>query len=245
MFRIALVFRFVLMLLLFSVPSFAAEVRPSIITHDNRHLAGTLKDGALHLELAGMAGMVLGVTVLEQPGTRADLDSMTGPVRVEPRKMTLTMQPGPNDKGDTPKVGFVLSEPADYVLSTDRMLLAYGSPTITDKFSAPGPTLVLRRDEPVEVELLNLLTEAIAVHWPGMELEIYSDAAHGFVREPGQATPLIAPGESIIVRFTPRRAGTFMYGTRTHDGRQLSGLYGAVLVKNAGEPPFDARTWGR
>jgi len=49
-------------------------------------------------------------------------------------------------------------------------------------------------------------------------------------------TPLIEPGETFVVRFTPPRAGTFMYHTHLHDGRQLtSGLYGAMLVLEPGE----------
>jgi FtsP/CotA-like multicopper oxidase with cupredoxin domain len=39
-----------------------------------------------------------------------------------------------------------------------------------------------------------------------------------------------------VVRFTPPRAGTFIYHTHLHDNRQLtSGLYGAMLVLEPGE----------
>ena len=47
---------------------------------------------------------------------------------------------------------------------------------------------------------------------------------------------MIEPGESFTVRFTPPRAGTFIYHTHLHDDRQLtSGMYGALLVLGEGE----------
>jgi FtsP/CotA-like multicopper oxidase with cupredoxin domain len=49
-------------------------------------------------------------------------------------------------------------------------------------------------------------------------------------------TPIIEPGSSFTVRFTPPRAGTFIYHTHLHDNRQLtSGMYGALLVMEPGE----------
>jgi FtsP/CotA-like multicopper oxidase with cupredoxin domain len=53
---------------------------------------------------------------------------------------------------------------------------------------------------------------------------------------------MIEPEASFVVRFTPPRSGTFMYHTHLHDRTQLtSGLYGAMLVLEPGEP-FDAAT---
>jgi manganese oxidase len=90
---------------------------------------------------------------------------------------------------------------------------------------------VLRRDEPVEITLVNRLSESTAIHWHGMELESYYDGVHGWGRTGQRVTPMIAPGASFVVRFTPPRSGTFMYHTHVHDHRQLtSGLYGAMLV---------------
>ena len=68
-----------------------------------------------------------------------------------------------------------------------------------------------------------------------MELDSYYDGVHGWSGAGQRMTPLIAPGESFIVRFTPPRAGTFMYHTHLHDDRQLpSGLYGAMIVVDRG-----------
>ena len=107
----------------------------------------------------------------------------------------------------------------------------------------PGPTLVLTRGEPVEITLVNRLPEGTAIHWHGMELESYYDGVHGFSGAGQRVTPLIEPGGSFVVRFTPPRTGTFMYHTHMHDPRQLtSGLYGAMLVV---EPDETVRRVGR
>src|SRR5665647_2540462 len=45
------------------------------------------------------------------------------------------------------------------------------------------------------------------------------------------SAPLIAPGDSFVVRLTPPRAGTFIYHTHADDLTQLTGgLYGALIV---------------
>ena len=53
---------------------------------------------------------------------------------------------------------------------------------------------------------------------------------------------MIEPGGSFVVRLTPPRTGTFIYHTHLHDYRQLtSGLYGALIVVEPGEP-YDPAT---
>ena len=100
----------------------------------------------------------------------------------------------------------------------------------------PGPTLALTRGEPVEITLVNELPEATAIHWHGMELESYYDGVHGWSGAGTRVTPMIEPGASFVVRFTPPTTGTFMYHTHLHDRVQLtSGLYGAMIVLDPGE----------
>jgi FtsP/CotA-like multicopper oxidase with cupredoxin domain len=85
----------------------------------------------------------------------------------------------------------------------------------------------------------NRLPEATAIHWHGMELESYYDGVHGWSGAGLRVTPLIEPGDSFVVRFTPPRTGTFMYHTHNHDHTHLaSGLYGPMLVV---EPPGPAK----
>ena len=75
-----------------------------------------------------------------------------------------------------------------------------------------------------------------------MELDSYYDGVHGWSGAGQRVTPLIEPDDSFVVRFTPPRAGTFMYHTHLHDDRQLSsGLYGAMIVARTGET-FDETT---
>ena len=75
-----------------------------------------------------------------------------------------------------------------------------------------------------------------------MELESYYDGVHGWSGAGRRVTPMIAPGGRFVVRFTPPRAGTFIYHTHLHDYRQLtSGLYGPLIVTGAGET-FDPAT---
>jgi FtsP/CotA-like multicopper oxidase with cupredoxin domain len=171
---------------------------------------------------AGMTGMVLGITVTgDDEAARA---SAATPVR----KLSLLMQGAPDAEGDATAMAFApvpeqpTSEPA--------------------RATVPGPTLVLTRGEPVEITLTNHLREATAIHWHGMELDSYYDGVHGWSGFGQQVTPLIPPGGSFVVRFTPPRTGTFMYHTHLHEKRQLtSGLYGAMLVVDPGET-FDEST---
>jgi FtsP/CotA-like multicopper oxidase with cupredoxin domain len=160
---------------------------------------------------AGMKGMVLGITVSDPHAAH----SLPPPRAAEPRRLALLMRTDPDRFGAEPAFGFVLD----------------GAATTSDSTPVPGPTLVLARGEPVEITLVNQLTEATAIHWHGMELESYYDGAHGWGGNGEQVTPMVAPGSSFVVRFTPPRTGTFMYHTHLHDRRQLtSGLYGAMLV---------------
>jgi manganese oxidase len=172
---------------------------------------------------AGMAGMVWGVTVL---GAN-DASAATRPA-VPTRELTLVMQTEAKRYGAEPAYGFVLKEPGHTVLP--------------DTVSVPGPPIVLRRGEPVEIALVNRLPEATAIHWHGMELESYYDGVHGWSGAGTRVTPMIEPGDSFKVRFTPPRAGTFIYHTHLHDERQLaSGMYGALIVLDPGET-FDPAT---
>jgi FtsP/CotA-like multicopper oxidase with cupredoxin domain len=180
---------------------------------------------AAHDASAGMAGMILGVTVLGPEGSAGD-EAERSPA--PSRKLTLEMQAEPKRFGDAPAYGFVLKEAGD--------------PPPIDRVPVPGPALILKRDEPVEITLVNRLPEGTAIHWHGMELESYYDGVHGFSGTGRRVTPLIEPGGSFVVRFTPPRTGTFMYHTHLHDNRQLtSGLYGAMLVVEPDET-FDEST---
>jgi FtsP/CotA-like multicopper oxidase with cupredoxin domain len=173
----------------------------------------------------GMAGLVMGITVV---GAEESKPSAT--LAAAPRRMTLTMRPDPK-QGDRLAYGFSLTE------GNER--------SANPPLSIPGPTLVLQRGEPVEIALVNELPEATAVHWHGMELDSYYDGVHGWSGAGAKVTPMIEPGATFVVRFTPPRTGTFIYHTHLHDYSQLTdGLYGAMLVVDSAESKtaFDPAT---
>ena len=185
-------------------------------THHGAHHGG-------HDAGAGMAGMILGVTVVPSAGTASVREDDQAA-----RKLTLVMTSDLTTP--EPALGFTLS--GDGVPPVP----APGVP------SAPGPAIVLRRGDPVEITVVNRLGEATALHWHGIELDSYYDGVHGWSGDGQGLAPLIEPDRSFVVRFTPPRAGTFMYHTHLHDERQLPlGLYGPVIVVEPGET-FDSVT---
>ena len=99
-----------------------------------------------------------------------------------------------------------------------------------------SPELDLVRGEPVLITIVNHLPEPTTVHWHGIEVEdSYVDGVPGFSGEGRHLTPAIAPGDSFEARFTPPRAGTFMYHAHIDEIReQLAGLEGALVVRDSG-----------
>jgi manganese oxidase len=170
-----------------------------------------------HDRSLGMAGMVLGITVLPSKNPQSLPRAPHQPLR----KLTMVINAASEVAGGRPKAGFSVS---DAGVATD--------PQVT----SPGPPLVLRRDEPVEITVVNRLAEATSIHWHGLELDSFYDGVHGWSGKKQRLAPMIAPGASFVVRITPPRAGTFIYHTHLHDYRQLSsGLYGPLIVTDHGE----------
>jgi FtsP/CotA-like multicopper oxidase with cupredoxin domain len=173
-----------------------------------------------HDAAMGMTGPVMGMVVRDRT-EKAWRDSSASPGAA--RQLTLVMRTDPHRFGPAPALGFVLAE--------GKEIPAPGPVPV------PGPTLILQRGKPVEIALVNELGEPTAIHWHGMELESYYDGVHGWSGAPGRIAPIVKPGETFTVRFTPPRAGTFIYHTHLHDNRQLtSGLYGALLVVDQDQP---------
>jgi FtsP/CotA-like multicopper oxidase with cupredoxin domain len=101
----------------------------------------------------------------------------------------------------------------------------------SDSMRLPGSTLLLHQGEPTQITVINRARHATVVHWHGMELESYYDGVAGWSGADALTAPLIAPGDSFVVKLTPPRAGTFIYHTHADDLTQLTGgLYGALIV---------------
>jgi FtsP/CotA-like multicopper oxidase with cupredoxin domain len=160
-----------------------------------------------------MAGLVLGITV-------------TGPAaatvtHAASRRLTLRAAERPGVWSETDG------------LKAPGMGYALGDAPVT----APGPALLLTRGEPVEITVVNQLKHATSVHWHGIELESYYDGVPHWNGDDRRRTPSIAPDQRFVAKFTPPRAGTFMYHTHFNDFIQLSsGLYGMLIVTEPGAP---------
>ena len=83
-----------------------------------------------------------------------------------------------------------------------------------------GPPIILKRNEPVAITVVNRTPEPTAVHWHGIELDSYFDGVAGFSGDPRRLSPVIAPSDSFEARFTPPRSGTFIYHTHVDEPRQ-------------------------
>jgi FtsP/CotA-like multicopper oxidase with cupredoxin domain len=196
--------------------------------HDNAHLErrGTLDgspgrpSGANHhaenhaLEM--MAGPVMGITV---SGVSAEPAGSTTDTR---RHLRLVARLDTGGTDDEPAFGFTLE--------TGDTTTAPAPPYL------PGPTILLKRGEPVSISVANQLSEPTAVHWHGIELESYYDGVAGFAGEGKRIAPAIQPGGVFEARFTPPRSGTFIYHTHIDETRQQkAGLSGPLLVVDSPE----------
>jgi FtsP/CotA-like multicopper oxidase with cupredoxin domain len=180
-------------------------------------------DGERH-----MAGLVLDINVLPAASAPA---ATSGPTH--PRPLTLEV----GERGGVPfPAPFPFSDKPDEKWPALGYRLTDGAagPT-TAPFSSPGPTIVLTRGEPVAISVVNHLSKSTTVHWHGIELQSYYDGVSGIGGDDTRKTPAIQPGSTFVAKFTPPRAGTFMYHTHLNDYEQLTtGLYGVVVVLEPG-----------
>jgi len=160
-----------------------------------------------------MAGLVLVIHVKPKPGA-------TPPAEVAAvHKIDLVIEPNAT-AGTTPTFSCSVRDRKKIVASEDK---------------AMGPPIIVTRGEPTEITVLNHLDRPTAIHWHGLELESYYDGVVGGGTA-SRVTPAIAPGASFAARFTPSRAGTFIYHTHAPDEDQLSGgIYGPLIALDPGE----------
>jgi FtsP/CotA-like multicopper oxidase with cupredoxin domain len=163
-------------------------------------------------EAAGMGQLVLGITV---PDPKKD----STPEWHAKRKLQLVIK----EREGLPRYALALRGDTQNAANTTAPGLI-------------GPAIVLTRNEPTEIEVLNRLQQPTSIHWHGIELESYYDGVAGWSGSSTHTAPPIAPGGSFVARMTPPRAGTFIYHTHWHDEAQLTnGLYGPLIVIPEGE----------
>jgi FtsP/CotA-like multicopper oxidase with cupredoxin domain len=190
---------------------FASEYDPSQPPPAHQH-----SDGAMG-SMNDMAGLVLVINVKPSTATAAEMPAKT------PRKLDLIIEPTVQAAANEPKFSCSIREKNKVLVSEDRSV---------------GPPIFVTRGEPTEITVLNRLKSSTAIHWHGIELESYYDGVVGGGLA-DRVTPAIAPGDSFVARFTPSRAGTFIYHTHAADPNQLvGGIYGALIVLEPGQP-FD------
>jgi FtsP/CotA-like multicopper oxidase with cupredoxin domain len=161
---------------------------------------------------------------------RTDAEHRTGKAdpAVVGRVVHVYADTRPHVFGAAPGFGFVVQTGAQ--------------PPAADSVLVVGAPLVLTRGEPVRITVHNRLVTPLAVHWHGIELESYFDGVGGWSGMGRRIAPMIAPNDSFVARFTPPRAGTFMYHVHSEDGDELSsGLYAPLLVLEPGQR-FDPQT---
>ena len=97
-------------------------------------------------------------------------------------------------------------------------LLLYGNNT-------PGPLLVGRKSDMLEVEFINRLEMASTIHWHGIRNLNEMDGV------PELTQPNVEPGERFHYRFVLKDAGTFWYHAHNMAWEQVArGLYGPLIV---------------
>ena len=123
-------------------------------------------------------------------------------------------------------------------LPTMHFLLEEGGRRV-DTHGDLSPELDLVRGEPVRITIVNHLAEPASVHWHGIEVQdSYMDGVPGVSGSGSHLTPAIAPGDSFEARFTPPRAGTFMYHTHVdEENEEVGGMEGALIVRDADAAP--------
>ena len=173
----------------------------------------------------GMSGLVVGVEVEPQGDGGASSPESSDNGR---RRLRLVVRPA-GGTADRPFYAFTLHEGG-------------GAEPGIDTAARSGPPIVLRRSEPVSITVVNRAPEPTAIHWHGIELDSYFDGVAGFGGSGQRLAPVIAPSDSFEARFTPPRAGTFIYHTHVDEPRQQpAGLSGALLVVPP-DRPYDPAT---
>ena len=171
---------------------------------------------------SAMAGLVLGITTVDRRRSVTEPPAPTRRLRVFAQQALARA-----DSGKAIPRGYVLQR---------------GAEPRPDSVEVPGSPIVLTRGETTAITVVNRLRSATTVHWHGMELESVFDGVSGWSRTGSNVAPLLAPGDSFTVAFTPPRAGTFIYHTHMDEGPQLAtGMYAPLLVLEPGDR-FDPST---
>ncbi len=175
---------------------------------------------------AGMAGLVLGITVSPKP------DASPPPAWKPERKLQVVLE---EHAGKRPA----------YTVAVRDLAKSAAPPAPAEKTTPSqlmGPPIVLAQGQATEIEVINRMSQPTGIHWHGMELDSYYDGVAGWGGNGQQTAPPIPAGGSFVVKIAPLRAGSFIYHTHWHDPGQLTnGVYGPLIVMPPGKE-FDIAT---
>jgi FtsP/CotA-like multicopper oxidase with cupredoxin domain len=167
-----------------------------------------------------MGGLIMGLHVLPSGKKITNTENK----KVKERQLTLIIKEKQNWYDTLMGNGFILLE---------------GNQVSDNNVNVPGPPIILNRDEPVSIKVINRLKEATTIHWHGLEIESYFDGVSGWGNKGKLLAPMIQPGDSFVVHMKPPRVGTYIYHTHMHNSQLLKGMYGPMIVKDPGEK-YDA-----
>ena len=132
---------------------------------------------------------------------------------------------------DTNNPEQLIAAPSDIMLDED-----VGSETTLWAFnhSSPGPTLRVHQYDNVDIELVNRLPEATAIHWHGIRIDNKMDGAVGLTQPP------VASNDRFRYKFEAPDAGTYWYHAHLRSFEQVArGLYGILIVDEPDPPQID------
>ena len=172
-------------------------------------------------QLAGMtsAAMALGRGVDE---------GLTAQMRMPAGQQPLSAPPIPTN-----------APPADFTLDIAPYLFE-ASPkhrysTIAYNGQVPGPLLRMKQGREISIDIHNHSADAEIVHWHGLFLPVATDGAME------EGSPMIAPGASTRITFTPDPVGFRWFHTHTFAGNdmrkaQYGGQHGFLMIEPAENP---------
>ncbi|OUM97608.1 MAG: hypothetical protein BAA02_08005 [Paenibacillaceae bacterium ZCTH02-B3] len=102
----------------------------------------------------------------------------------------------------------------------------------------PGPSLVVREGDLVEVELVNQdIDLGVTLHWHGVDVPNAEDGV------PGLTQNAVMPGESHTYRFVVNETGTHWYHSHQTASIQVAkGLFGAFIILPKDHPETEGET---
>ena len=135
--------------------------------------------------------------------------------------------------------------PADFTLTIAPYVLEaspkHRFPMVAYNGQVPGPLLRMKQGRPVTIDIHNQSPDPEIVHWHGLFLPVETDGAAE------EGSPMIAPGASTRIAFTPDPAGFRWFHTHTFAGSdmrkgQYGGQHGFLIIDPAnatGQPAYD------